>query len=164
MLDLKLSEAGEDDLADIAQLAAFIWNQHYPDIIGQAQVDYMLKMMYSAKSLREQLLTKHHRFFLICSGADKIGFLSLHQENNGNWHLNKFYVNQQSTFRGAGSWAFKEIVTLLQPQRITLTVNRGNYKSINFYFKMGFRIADLVKMDIGSGFIMDDFVMEWIRP
>jgi ribosomal protein S18 acetylase RimI-like enzyme len=163
MLDLKLSEAGENDLADIAALASLIWNQHYPEIIGQEQVDYMLQMMYSAQSLREQLLTKGHRFFLVRSGSEKIGFISLHKENNGSWHLNKFYVNRQNTFRGAGSWAFREIVRSLKPEKLTLTVNRANYKSINFYFKMGFKIAGLVKIDIGNGFIMDDFVMEWNR-
>jgi ribosomal protein S18 acetylase RimI-like enzyme len=163
MLGLKLSEAGESDLADIAGLATLIWNQHYPEIIGQAQVDYMLQMMYSAESLREQLLAKHHRFFLIRSGSEKIGFISMHKENNDNWYLNKFYVDQQSIYRGAGSRIFKEIVNLLQPEKITLTVNRANYKSINFYFKMGFKISGLVKMDIGNGFVMDDFVMEWKR-
>jgi hypothetical protein len=163
MLDLKLSEAGESDLADIAGLASLVWNQHYPSIIGQEQIDYMLEMMYSPASLRDQLLTKHHRFFIIHCGTEKIGFLSLNNENNGNWHLNKFYVNQEKNFRGAGSWAFGEIVKLLQPEKITLTVNRGNYKSINFYFKMGFRIKELIQIDIGNGFVMDDFVMEWIR-
>jgi hypothetical protein len=161
MPDLKLSEAGENDLTDIAGLAALIWNQHYPQIIGQAQVDYMLQMMYSAESLREQLLTKRHRFFLVHSGSEKIGFISLHNENKGNWHLNKFYVNQQNIYRGTGSWAFRETVNLIRPEKITLTVNRANYKSINFYFKMGFKIAGLVKIDIGNGFVMDDFVMEW---
>ena len=46
-----------------------------------------------------------------------------------------------------------------QPQTLRLTVNRQNYKSINFYFKNGFVIEKTADFDIGSGYFMNDFVM-----
>jgi ribosomal protein S18 acetylase RimI-like enzyme len=43
---------------------------------------------------------------------------------------------------------------------ITLTVNRQNYKAINFYFKNGFTIDHIANFDIGKGYVMEDFVMK----
>jgi hypothetical protein len=40
-----------------------------------------------------------------------------------------------------------------------LTVNRKNYKAINFYFKNGFTIKEIADFDIGNGFFMNDFIM-----
>ena len=55
----------------------------------------------------------------------------------------------------------KEIIQKSEgKKRITLTVNRQNYKAINFYFKHGFKIKSVDDFDIGNGFFMNDFVME----
>ena len=43
--------------------------------------------------------------------------------------------------------------------KLTLTVNRQNYKAINFYFKLGFKIQTVADFDIGNGYVMNDFVM-----
>ena len=51
------------DLDKIIVLAHKIWNDHYPEIIGQEQVDYMLKKMYDPESLKQQML-KNDLFFL----------------------------------------------------------------------------------------------------
>jgi ribosomal protein S18 acetylase RimI-like enzyme len=51
------------------------------------------------------------------------------------------------------------IVDIRNPKTIRLTVNRQNYKSINFYFKNGFKIERVEDFDIGSGFWMNDFIM-----
>jgi ribosomal protein S18 acetylase RimI-like enzyme len=48
---------------------------------------------------------------------------------------------------------------ILQPKSITLSVNRQNFKSINFYFKNGFKIKSVEDFDIGNDYEMNDFVM-----
>jgi ribosomal protein S18 acetylase RimI-like enzyme len=40
-----------------------------------------------------------------------------------------------------------------------LQVNKGNTASIAFYRRAGFEVTDSVKVDIGHGYVMDDFVM-----
>ena len=40
-----------------------------------------------------------------------------------------------------------------------LTVNKGN-PSVNAYKRLGFQIAADLVMDIGGGFVMDDYRME----
>ena len=43
---------------------------------------------------------------------------------------------------------------------ISLTVNKNNSNSIEAYQKMGFKIIDSIEIDIGAGFVMDDFLMK----
>ena len=45
-------------------------------------------------------------------------------------------------------------------QRIILAVNKG--KSIlSFYLSQGFKVYEEGVFDIGNGFVMDDYLMEW---
>jgi RimJ/RimL family protein N-acetyltransferase len=161
MEDLKLTELTEKDIPLISRLAEITWNQHYPSIIGQQQVDYMLNLMYSTQSLLEQMKQKGHLFYSIDLGNESIGFISVHKLNNDDWFLNKYYINQQKAARGIGSRSFKLLLEKINPRTITLTVNRKNHKSVNFYFKNGFTIEEVKDFDIGNGFVMEDFVMKW---
>jgi len=160
----ELKEASIADIPAIASLAQLIWNQHYPEIIGQKQVDYMLEKMYSDASLHEQMSEKQHRFFLVQLHNAPVGFLSVHHEGNNNWFLNKFYIDQRNAGKGLGFAAFKNLLALIRPAKLTLTCNRQNYKTINFYFKLGFKISRVADFDIGEGYVMNDFVMEWQQP
>jgi ribosomal protein S18 acetylase RimI-like enzyme len=63
--------------------------------------------------------------------------------------------------KGIGTEILEELKKIIQPKKIRLTVNRNNFKSINFYFKNGFRIDSVAQFDIGEGYIMDDFIMVW---
>lgn len=159
MGEVKLKEAGTGDISAISELAAMIWRQHYPSIISHEQIDYMLNLMYSAESLKEQMETKKHRFFLITVSGVTIGFVSASSEKEGEWFLHKFYIDQLKAAKGAGSRAFGELLDIIGPSVIRLTVNRQNFKSINFYFKNGFIIERVADFDIGNGYVMNDFVM-----
>jgi len=161
MQDIKLIPATHNDIKSISLLAKIIWNQHYPAIISQQQIDYMLNLMYSDASLKEQMDQKGHLFFLIRTGDSCLGFISVNREKENNWFLNKFYINQETSSRGIGAKAFEELKKIIRPSKITLTVNRQNFKSINFYFKTGFRIERVADFDIGNGYVMNDFVMVW---
>lgn len=160
---LKLTAASESDIPLIARLAVQIWNDHYIPIIGKEQVDYMLKLMYSSESLKEQMTQKKHLFFLVMTDQTVSGFVSLHEEKKDEWFLNKFYILQNQSRHGLGGNVLKELHRLLKPKKITLTVNRQNFKSINFYFKNGFIINRVEDFDIRQGYIMNDFVMEWSK-
>ena len=159
--DITLVAATTADIKEIADLANVIWQQHYPNIISQQQIDYMLHLIYSPESLKEQMEKKRHQFILIKVNAVSQGFISVHTENNREWVLNKFYINQQEASKGIGSKTFELLKEIIRPTKITLTVNRQNFKSINFYFKQGFKIECVADFDIGKGYVMNDFVMVW---
>ena len=161
MQHLTLIRLSEKDIPVITRLAHVTWNQHYPPIIGQQQVDYMLNLMYSEKSLTQQMVEKGHLFFAISFDNENIGFISVHEEKPSQWFLNKFYIDQTKASKGIGSKAFQSLIHLVKPSSITLTVNRKNFKSINFYFKNGFRISEVKDFDIGEGYVMEDFIMKW---
>jgi len=44
-------------------------------------------------------------------------------------------------------------------ETLILAVNKGNSNAIAAYRKQGFSIRDSVSVDIGGGFVMDDFIM-----
>lgn len=157
-----LKRADQNDIPIISQLADKVWHQHYPSIITMEQISYMLNMMYSSKSLTEQMEVKHHQFYLIHNGNSHIGFISVDKLNEqGSFMLHKFYLDQDLAGKGSGTLAFNELLKVIQPTEIKLTVNRKNFRSINFYFKNGFKIDHVEDFDIGNGFVMEDFVMLW---
>lgn len=161
MDEIKLKAAGTAEVPLLSELARRIWLQHYTHIISKEQIEYMLQKMYSKESLEDQILVKQHRFFLIQHYSEIIGFLSVFNESGSDWFLSKFYIDQNFSRKGYGQLAFGQILKILNPEKMQLTVNRQNYKAINFYFKIGFRIRDVADFDIGMGFFMNDFVMEW---
>lgn len=156
---IQLILARETDLGAIASMAREIWNIHYVPVIGQPQVDYMLEKFYNHQSLISQQ-AQGHQFYLIRQHEATIGFLSVSNTGGRDYFLHKLYIYGQKANAGAGTEALHEMVNLLKPKSLTLTVNRQNFKSINFYFKNGFRINRVEDFDIGGGYLMNDFVME----
>ena len=157
MIQLKIAQ--EKDLETIANLAKVIWNEHYVPFIGQEQVDYMLCKIYNHQSLIEQLNIKKHVFYLIQKDNNTIGFLSVSSENGTDFFLHKFYISQQISNSGIGTKVLNLLIEIIKPKSLILTVNRQNFKSINFYFKNGFKIDRVEDFDIGDGYQMNDFVM-----
>ncbi|MES2763791.1 MAG: GNAT family N-acetyltransferase, partial [Bacteroidota bacterium] len=88
-----------------------------------------------------------------------IGFISVSSENKTNYFLHKFYIDQQRSNKGIGTEVLNLLIQEVAPKLLTLTVNRQNFKSINFYFKNGFKIDRVEDFDIGNGYQMNDFVM-----
>ncbi len=162
---VQLSVAGTEDIPAIAKLAEIIWHQHYTSIIGTDQINYMLDMMYSYPSLTEQMTQKGHVFYLIHEDESVIGFIAVSKMENAkhSYFIHKYYLLQELAGKGTGTAAFIELLKLLKPEELRLTVNRQNYKSINFYFKNGFKIEQVADFDIGNGYVMNDFVMVWRR-
>jgi len=161
-MQVSLHKAQESDFTLIAELANVIWHNHYVPIVGEDQVNYMLANIYSKKSLTEQTLDKKHVFYLIQEKNKTIGFVSISSENTSDFWIHKFYILQENQNTGIGSKVFYELTKQMNnPKNIRLTVNRQNYKSINFYFKLGFKIEKVADFDIGNNYFMNDFIMLW---
>lgn len=163
---VQLSKASVKDISTIAKLAHIVWHQHYPAIINIDQINYMLDVMYSDASLLEQMTKKGHDFYFIQQDGKSIGFISVSKIENTDhgYFIHKFYLDQTLAGKGTGTLAHLALVNLLNADQFKLTVNRQNYKSINFYFKNGFKIESVADFDIGNGYVMNDFVMMWTPP
>lgn len=145
----------------IETLASEIWNEHYTPIIGKTQVEYMLNKFQSKKAMQKQI-QKGFLYYLLQNNAQYIGYIGL-SINKEEILLSKIYIKSEQRRQGFGAKVIQFIAKLAKENelsKITLTVNKHNTKSINAYKKFGFTIIDSMVMDIGNGFVMDDFKME----
>ena len=147
------------DVPTIQQLAEKIWRKHYVEIISMSQIDFMLGNMYDAESLQHQM-KNGCEFILELVDKIAVGFISISKKNETELFIHKLYVDTSKHRKGLGKALLDEA---LQKNKwvteVRLTVNRQNFKAINFYFKNGFVIESVADFDIGNGFVMNDFVM-----
>ncbi len=158
-MNLKFKKAEKENIAVIAQLAENIWRRHYSSIISMEQIEYMLNKMYASESILRQM-DEGHQFTIVYINDKPIGYSSVSTKDGRNYFLQKFYVELKDHGKGVGSALFTHLLKQLnKPETIELTVNRKNYKAINFYFKNGFVIKETADFEIGNGYFMNDFVM-----
>ena len=159
MQNLKFSNAGPSESKIISQLADRIWRKYYPAIITLEQIDYMLVKMYSEESIQQQM-KEGQKFTILYEDENPIGYCAVSTKDNANYFLHKLYVDVEQHSKGVGRILFDHILTsATNLKSMELTVNRKNFKAINFYFKMGFKIDRVADFDIGNGYFMNDFVM-----
>lgn len=160
---MHLVKANISHIATIEKLARVIWPVAYAEILSQEQLDYMLDMFYSEEALTAQL-EKGHVFYLVQNtSGDSLGFVSY--ELNCEPHktkIHKIYVLPETQGLGLGKLLFEKVreEALKANQKVIfLNVNKYN-KALHFYIKLGFTTTKEEVIDIGRGYVMDDFVLE----
>jgi ribosomal protein S18 acetylase RimI-like enzyme len=154
--------ANEELVLSLSAVADDIWRQHYTPIIGEAQVDYMLEKFLSPEALVEQI-NAGYEYFLFSYDYTFAGFAGIHEEDN-KLFLSKLYVHEDFRGKGIGSYMFQkfiEICKLRNLKTIWLTCNRNNTESLAVYEHLGFKKVREEVADIGNGFVMDDYIMEY---
>lgn len=160
---MNLIKANSEDIPIIIELTKKIWPVAYGEILSKAQLDYMIDKFYNETALRE-LIQKGHVFYLAQDDEDNyVGFVSYEINSEPNkTKIHKIYVLPETQGTGLGRQFFelvKEKAIENNQEAIFLNVNKYN-NAIHFYHKLGFiKIKDEV-IDIGSGYVMDDYVME----
>ncbi|MGD1913937.1 MAG: GNAT family N-acetyltransferase [Rivularia sp. (in: cyanobacteria)] len=145
-------------VVQVSILAKNIWNEHYSPIIGNEQVSYMLKKFQSQDAIQQQI-DRGYRYYIILDNQVEVGYFSL-QYRSDKLFLSKLYILKSSRGKGIGKQGIQFIKSAFSNPIIQLTVNKNNARSIAFYRNVGFKIVDDVVIDIGGGFVMDDYVME----
>lgn len=159
----QLIPATAKDIPTIHALGHQIWNEYYPPIIGQEQVDYMLNKLYNFQALKEQM-KNGQQFYLVDYNGLNAGFIAISNQEKDSYFLHKFYLDKSLHGSGIGTKVFELLLAEIpNAKTIQLQVNRQNHKPINFYFKVGFIIEKVADFDIGDGYFMNDFVMIWNR-
>ena len=75
----------------------------------------------------------------------------------------RIYITEDGKGKGLGKEAIqflKNQILEVGDQRIILAVNKQN-PSYHFYLSQGFKVYEEGVFDIGNGFVMDDYLMEW---
>jgi GNAT superfamily N-acetyltransferase len=164
---LSIRPADLDDINTIGFLAQQIWPDAYREILSSEQVKYMLKLFYSPKSLRKQMVDEHHVFLILEQADEPLGFASWSTTDSpGTYKLHKIYVLPGRQGKGLGRTLLQFIFETIRPEgatRLRLNVNRHN-KARQFYERMGFTVVGKEDIDIGHGYFMNDFVMEIAVP
>ncbi len=160
---LPVSNAAQ--VAEVARMAREVWNEYYVPIIGQAQVDYMVAKFQTAEAMQAQI-DAGYEYFQIQQGdapSEIIGYAAIrHDASDARLFISKLYVLAAHRKSGAGRNCLELIEHMARERGAThlwLTVNKGN-PSVRAYERLGFQIAGAIVMDIGGGYVMDDYRME----
>jgi len=158
---MDITVATVSDIPAIVDLGQRIWNETYVDIIGEAQVEYMLRTFQSEDALTSQM-SEGYVYLLLKEGDVPVGYAG-YQPRKGHLFLSKLYVLDGYRGRGFASAAIthmSEVCRGLGLPSLRLTVNRDNKRAIDAYLHMGFKILCSQDCPIGEGFVMNDYVME----
>ena len=120
-------------------------------------------MMYSLAAITEQIAIKGHHFLLLSEDDKYLGFASYELNYlSGITKLHKLYVLPETQGKGAGRLLMtkiEEAAASNNNDKVSLNVNRYN-PAINFYLKNGYTKAGEEDINIGNGYLMEDFIME----
>lgn len=152
----------KEELKFVQDLAHRTWPSTFKEILTPAQIKYMLDWMYNLDNL-EQQFQKGQRFYAVKQNERFLGFaaIELNHPEPGQVKLHKLYVLPDQHSKGLGKMLIEYIFGVVKKenmQSVVLNVNRYN-TAVNFYKHCGFSILKEEIIDIGNGFIMDDFVM-----
>ncbi|WP_103967580.1 GNAT family N-acetyltransferase [Nitrosomonas ureae] len=151
------------DTRTIAALARTIWQHHYAPIISTAQIEYMLAQRYEPALIQDQLKDPSMWWRKLTLDQTIVGFSCCMLTGQPNeLKIDKLYVHCDYHRRGYGAMLVADAFNLMRSkdlQSLILTVNKRNHSAITAYQQYGFEIAGDSIVDIGGGFVMNDFLM-----
>ncbi len=158
-----IRRATENDCGLIRRLAGEVFPATYREILIPQQLEYMMEWMYSLSSLHRQMGEEGHVYFIASADGEPCGYVSVQQEGEDLFHLQKIYVLPRFQGIGAGEFLFRRAVEYVRevhpaPCRLELNVNRSN-PAVGFYERMGMRRVREGDFPIGDGFYMNDYIM-----
>lgn len=158
-----LRKGKEEDIPSIQDIANKTWPEAYGSIISDAQISYMLNKMYNKGELLSQF-QQGYSFLMAEEDSKDLGFavFSIIDSANRIFKLHKLYVLPDTHGKGVGKLLINEVVNLARRAggvSLELNVNRDN-KATTFYERAGFNVKETVDLDIGNGFVMNDYVMQ----
>lgn len=156
----------DESVVALAELAASIWREYWPSLIGEAQTEYMIERFQSLPAIRRDMREHGYEYWFIRSEQDDrvVGYTGGHVEPQTNrFFISKIYLRageRGKHFASAVVRFYEELCRERGLRAMYLTVNKGNVLGIRAYEGNGFTTIDAVETDIGHGFIMDDYIME----
>ncbi|MDO5784052.1 MAG: GNAT family N-acetyltransferase [Eubacteriales bacterium] len=161
-MKITMQPVSDAQLEALAALADEIWHEFFPSIISEGQINYMLKKFQSAPAMREQIATGGYRYYFVMRGDEAIGYIGIQPEDELLF-LSKLYLKKEYRGHGYGRQMIDFVVQQareLGKSGVYLTVNRFNDGSVGVYHATGFEVVRTQATDIGSGYVMDDYVFQ----
>lgn len=160
---MKIEQLQKHELVRVQKIAHLTWPDTFKEILSPEQIDYMLNWMYNIDTLSNQLEAGHH-FYILTDDGEDLGFIGVqpHYPTKIETKLHKIYILPSCQGKGAGVLLMKkaeEIALTSCTQYLVLNVNRYN-RATDFYKKIGFEITKEEDIDIGNGYLMEDYIMK----
>ncbi|WP_224996730.1 GNAT family N-acetyltransferase [Cesiribacter sp. SM1] len=161
---IEIIKADNTHFSTIRSIAFTTWPPTFGDILSPEQIEYMLDMMYSMPALMNQVYQKGHTFILAREEDSFLGFAAYepNYQKQAKTKIHKIYVLPAAHGKGVGKALMgyiRELALKHNNPTLTLNVNRNN-KAVQFYEKIGFEIVGREDIDIGNGFLMEDYIMD----
>jgi len=145
-------------ISKMSSLATKIVRDYYDPIIGEEQNTYMLNKFQTKESIIQQI-NNGARYYFLKNNTENIGFMSFYPRLDS-MYLSKWYLLKTARNQGFGKECLKFLIQEVRKENlkaIELNVNRFN-PTQHIYEHLGFKRIREEKIDVGSGFFMDDFV------
>jgi diamine N-acetyltransferase len=163
---IAIARARHDQLPEVRQLADVIWRAHYPGIISEGQIDYMLERGYAIETLKYFLGAADRGLELATVATAIAGFAAWYvTDDREKAKIDKLYVLQSLQRHGIGGRLIACVeghARAAGARTLSLNVNKNNTRAVSAYKKHGFAVREAVVVDIGHGYVMDDYVM--VKP
>lgn len=156
----EIVQVKKQEIEEFSKYAKGIWGEYFTALLTSEQIAYMVDMFLSIEVLKKQLDGDYKYFYCLVDGK-KAGFIGLEYEKDALF-LSKLYLAKEYRGKGLASKMFVFIERQAVDNgynKIYLTCNKYNRHSLDVYAKKGFEIIESVVTDIGSGFVMDDYVL-----
>ena len=158
---MKIRKAILSDIPVIKEIAEKAWRPTYDHILTEQQTLYMLDLMYKSQTLENQI-KGNIEFFMVDLGQETVGYFALENVSDQKVKLHKLYLDPTQKQKGLGRKIIqyiKDWALTNQKNSIILNVNKNN-SAVQFYQKVGFTILEEMILDIGEGYVMDDYIMQ----
>lgn len=160
----RICPASPADYPTIERIARLTWPDTFGSILSVAQLNYMLDWMYSQQAIAEQVEQKGHVFLMAFNDVgEAVGYVSYEVDYDpAITKIHKLYLLPQTQGQGIGRLLIDEVARralAVGNTALSLNVNRQN-RAVQFYERMGFSVVAHEDIDIGNGFLMQDYVMQ----
>ena len=158
---MKIRKAILSDIPVIKEIAEKAWRPTYDHILTEQQTLFMLDLMYNSLTLENQI-KGNIEFFMVDLGQETVGYFAVENVSDQKVKLHKLYLDPTQKQKGLGRKIIqyiKDWALTNQKNSIILNVNKNN-SAVQFYQKVGFTILEEMILDIGEGYVMDDYIMQ----
>ncbi len=147
-----------DELPIVQAIANETWPTAFAGVIERHQIEMMLEDIYDLETLRNDMEALGHVFWVARHHGQDSGFVASFKEDDVTW-IKKLYILPTKQGLGIGRALMGTAKEYFAPQRaLSLNVNNGNTKAIEFYKKYGFAVEKEVPVKMGP-FDFTDYVM-----
>ncbi len=152
----------DNSIEKFITLAENIWHEYFPFLLSNEQINYMLHKFQSFDAIKKQQ-NEGYEYYFIYNDKELVGYIVFVIKEE-HLFLSKLYFLKNQRGKGFGRKALEYLCSIAEAnnlRKIILTVNKYNENSIAAYKKWGFKTIESKIFDIGHGYVMDDYIMQF---